>query len=257
MIELQTLSKTYRTGGRVVDALDKVSAHLPKSITALIGDNGSGKSTLIRILCTLETADSGSFAVDGVRIDGKARIAYREQIGYVPQDVRFVSTMSCKDALAYAGWVAGLSRSEYLARIPEVLDEVGLSQVADARVGSLSGGQNRRIGIAAALMHHPHILYFDEPTAGLDPQARFEVRNLIRSVGERATVVISTHLTDDVNSLADHVVALNRGCVTYEGGWRQLQQAATSAGSLAHSSDALEAALAYLSASAAAGEATP
>ena len=256
MIELQTLSKTYRTRGRVVDALDNVSAHLPKSITALIGANGSGKSTLIRVLSTLETADSGSFAVDGERVEGRARAAYREQIGYVPQDVRFVSTMSCSDALAYAGWVAGMSRSEYRARIPEVLAEVGLPEAANTRVGSLSGGQNRRIGIAAALMHRPHILYFDEPTAGLDPQARFEVRNLIRSIGERATVVISTHLADDVNSLADHVLALNRGRVTYEGEWRQLRQAATSAGSSANSSDALEAVLAYLSASTAAGEVT-
>ena len=173
----------------------------------------------------------------------KTRDAYRQRIGYVPQDVRFISTMSCSDALAYAGWVAGLSRSEYRARIPEVLAEVGLPEVANARVGSLSGGQNRRIGIAAALMHRPDVIYFDEPTAGLDPQARFEVRNLIRSVGERATVVISTHLTDDVDSLADHVIALHTGRVAFEGSWQQLQQ---HAGPATHSSDPLEEALAVI-----------
>lgn len=224
-------------------ALDNVSAQLPEGITTLIGANGSGKSTLIRVLCTLEAADGGSFSVDGERIEGKTRDAYRQRIGYVPQDVRFVSTMSCQDALAYAGWVAGMSRSEYRARIPEVLAEVGLPEVANARVGSLSGGQNRRIGIAAALMHRPDVIYFDEPTAGLDPQARFEVRNLIRSVGERATVVISTHLTDDVDSLADHVIALHTGRVAFEGSWQQLQQ---HAGPATHSSDPLEEALAVI-----------
>lgn len=224
-------------------ALDNVSAQLPEGITTLIGANGSGKSTLIRVLCTLEAADGGSFSVDGERIEGKTRDAYRQRIGYVPQDVRFISTMSCSDALAYAGWVAGMSRSEYRARIPEVLAEVGLPEVANARVGSLSGGQNRRIGIAAALMHRPDVIYFDEPTAGLDPQARFEVRNLIRSVGERATVVISTHLTDDVDSLADHVIALHEGRVAFEGSWQQLQQ---HAGPATHSSDPLEEALAVI-----------
>ncbi len=250
-MQLQSLSKTYRASGRAVHALDNVSAQLPEGITTLIGANGSGKSTLIRVLCTLEAADGGSFSVDGERIEGKTRDAYRQRIGYVPQDVRFVSTMSCSDALAYAGWVAGMSRSEYRARIPEVLAEVGLPEAANTRVGSLSGGQNRRIGIAAALMHRPDVIYFDEPTAGLDPQARFGVRNLIRTIGEHASVVVSTHLADDVASLADHVIALNKGRVAFEGSWQQLRQHASSA---THSSDPLEEALAVIAQSPAPNE---
>ncbi|AWB84004.1 ABC transporter ATP-binding protein [Corynebacterium liangguodongii] len=246
LIETHTLSKVYRTRGRTIEALKDVSVRFPAGVTALIGSNGSGKSTLMRILCTIESASRGSFRLNGNVIEGKARALYRLRIGYVPQDVRFVSTMSCKDVLAYAGWVAGLDRKRYLTRIPEVLELVDLPDAVNARIGSLSGGQNRRIGIAAALMHEPEILFLDEPTAGLDPQARIEVRKILNQVASTATVVFSTHLADDVATLAQRVIAMNAGRAAYEGSWNELVEAAMQSQDADLTHDDLELALTHV-----------
>lgn len=249
MICTRFLSKTYRTRKGSTDALKDVSVAIPPGVTALIGSNGSGKSTLMRLLCTLEEPSRGSFTVAGDVIAGKARTSYRQRIGYVPQDVHFVSTMTCKDALSYAGWVAGLNRPQYLARVPEVLSLVELSGTENARVGALSGGQTRRIGIAAALMHSPDILFFDEPTAGLDPHARIEVRRIVERLGTEATVVLSTHLSDDIESLSQHVIALHAGRVAFEGTWDELKSAARQEME-GLTTDDLESALAFIAGSA-------
>ena len=161
------------------------------------------------------------------------------------RDVHFASTMTCRDALAYAGWVAGLDRQAYLRRIPEVLDLVELPEIENSRVSNLSGGQTRRVGIAAALIHSPDILFLDEPTAGLDPQARIEVRRLLKRLKDSATIILSTHLQDDLEHVADSVVALHNGRVAYEGAWDRLRDVSTENFSSV-STDNLERALAYV-----------
>lgn len=244
MIETITLTKTYRSAGRHGKALSDVSVTLPHGVTALIGSNGSGKSTLLRILSTIERADQGSFKVNGQLIDRRTLAQYRAQIGYVPQDVRFVSRMKCKDVLEYAGWVAGMDQKACRERIPEVLKIFGLEDLENARVGEVSGGQNRRIGIAAALMHNPSIIFCDEPTAGLDPQARIEVRNSLKAAAKNATVVLSSHLAEDVSTLAQHIVALDHGRVTFEGTWWELL--ANASDGAVSTGDELEMCLAYL-----------
>lgn len=245
MICTSSLSKTFRSRTGTTEAVKDVSVTFPPGLSVLIGANGSGKSTLIRLLCTIEKPTRGGFSIDGSEIAGRALANYRRRIGYVPQDVHFASTMTCRDALAYAGWVAGLDRRAYLRRIPEVLEMIELPEIENSRVGNLSGGQTRRVGIAASLIHSPDILFLDEPTAGLDPQARIEVRHLLNRLKDSATVILSTHLQDDLEHVADNVVALHNGRVAYEGEWSRLK--AVSADDFSSvSTDPLERALAYV-----------
>ncbi|MDK6492475.1 ABC transporter ATP-binding protein [Corynebacterium coyleae] len=245
MIRTNSLSKTFKSRTGTTEAVKDVSVTFPPGLSVLIGGNGSGKSTLIRLLCTIEKPTRGGFSVDGTEIAGRALVNYRRRIGYVPQDVRFASTMTCRDALAYAGWVAGLDRRAYLRRIPEVLEMIELPEIENSRVSNLSGGQTRRVGIAASLIHSPDILFLDEPTAGLDPQARIEVRHLLNRLKDSATIILSTHLQDDLEHVADNVVALHNGRIAYEGEWNRLK--AVSADSFSSvSTDPLERALAYV-----------
>lgn len=245
MICTSSLSKTFRSRTGTTEAVKDVSVTFPPGLSVLIGANGSGKSTLIRLLCTIEKPTRGGFSIDGSEIAGRALANYRRRIGYVPQDVHFASTMTCRDALAYAGWVAGLDRRAYLRRIPEVLEMIELPEIENSRVGNLSGGQTRRVGIAASLIHSPDILFLDEPTAGLDPQARIEVRHLLNRLKDSATIILSTHLQDDLEHVADNVVALHNGRVAYKGEWSRLK--AVSADDFSSvSTDPLERALAYV-----------
>ncbi|HCJ69471.1 ATP-binding cassette domain-containing protein [Corynebacterium casei] len=227
-------------------ALDQVYATFERGITTLIGANGSGKTTLLKILATIDSPTSGTLQHNGETIGFKSSEDYRDCIGYVPQDVRFVSGMKCDEALAYAAWVSGMSRSQAQPRIPEVLQLVGLSLKAKEKVGSLSGGQNRRLGIAAALIHRPDILFLDEPTAGLDPQSRLEIREILQALAQQATIVISTHLIDDVEGLSQKTLALHEGRAVFHGTWHELSAAAATDNSL-NSSDKLENALAFVS----------
>lgn len=222
ILETKGLSKVYKSLRGSVLALSDISLAIPPGITGLVGSNGSGKSTLIRLLTTLEQPTRGEICFHGLPLRNKQRRRYRQTIGYVPQDVRFVPTMNCREALLYVGWVAGLDAKTTRSRIPEVLALVGLANAEKQPTRALSGGQNRRLGVAAALIHDPKILLLDEPTAGLDPQARIQVRNIISTVGTKIPVVVSTHLSDDVTVLADHVIALHQGKVAFAGPWKKL-----------------------------------
>lgn len=246
MLELHNLSKEYRGPKGKTHALRDVTVEIQPGITGLIGPNGSGKSTLMRLLTTIERPTSGELRLNGQPITGKALALYRLGIGYVPQDVRFVPSMSLTRSLEYAGWVAGLSRRDCLKRIPEVLQHVHLEHALHQPVSSLSGGQNRRLGIAAALLHEPQILFFDEPTAGLDPQSRLEVREILQGFGKEVTVVISSHLADDIARLSDHIIALDQGGLVFSGQWNDILEIAQSHGGENQSSDPLEVVLGYL-----------
>lgn len=249
MLRAQRLTRYFSSIGGKKRALECVTAYFDTGITTLIGANGSGKTTLLKILATIDSPSSGTLEHDGSAVNFKLAEKYREHIGYVPQDVRFVSGMNCEEALIYSAWVSGMSRTNILPRISEVLDLVGLLSKRKERVGSLSGGQNRRLGIAAALIHDPDILFLDEPTAGLDPQSRLLIRKILHNLAPHATIVVSTHLIDDVESLSQNTLVLHEGWAAFHGTWDELllsaQDFAESVG--LQSSDKLEIALAYVS----------
>ena len=192
---------------------------LAPGITGLLGPNGAGKTTMLRILATALAADAGTVRIlgeDPTAPDG--RVAVRRRLGYVPQETGFPRGFT---AFAFVDYIAILKEwSEPAARDTEVrrvVDLVGLTDVATKRVGSLSGGQRRRVVLAQALLGRPDLLVLDEPTAGLDPAQRGRLRDVLGRAGESATVLISTHQTEDVAALCERVVVLDGGRILFDG----------------------------------------
>ena len=200
-------------------ALSNVGLSLRPGITGLLGPNGAGKTTLLRILATAMAADDGRVEVlghDPTTIKG--RIAIRRRLGYLPQEAGFprgFTTFGFVDYIAILKeWV---SKSERHAEVRRVLEQVNLAEVATKRVHALSGGQRRRVLLAQALLGQPEFLVLDEPTNGLDPAQRANLRDVLSSAGETATLVLSTHQTEDVAALCERVVILDAGRVHFDG----------------------------------------
>ena len=214
-VSLTGVGKSY---GRTT-ALTDVDLTLGLGITGLLGPNGAGKTTMLRILATALAADAGSVRIlgeDPTTADG--RVAVRRRLGYVPQETGFPRGFT---AFAFVDYIAILKEwSDQRARETEVrrvIDLVGLTDVATKRVSSLSGGQRRRVVLAQALLGRPDLLVLDEPTAGLDPAQRGRLRDVLGRVGESATVLISTHQTEDVAALCERVVVLDAGRILFDG----------------------------------------
>jgi ABC-2 type transport system ATP-binding protein len=214
-ITLTGLGKSY---GRTT-ALADVDLTLAPGITGLLGPNGAGKTTMLRILATALAADRGAVRVlgeDPTTPDG--RVAVRRRLGYVPQETGFPRGFT---TFAFVDYLAILKewndRDPRHVEVRRVIDLVGLGDVATKRVSSLSGGQRRRVVLAQALVGSPDLLILDEPTAGLDPAQRGRLRDVLGRAGESATVVISTHQTEDVAALCERVVVLDGGRVLFDG----------------------------------------
>lgn len=187
-------------------------------VTALMGPNGAGKSTLVRLLCGVSSPREGRVVVDGRPMTrGRGGQAARGSLGYVPQAMQFPPRARLEQVLHHAAWLRRVPRSGAEEAVRRALSVVDLQDRAGARVGSLSGGMLRRLAVAQALVHDPRVLVLDEPTAGLDPQQRLGMRRYLRALGERATVLMATHLAEDVTAVADSVVVLGGGAVLYDG----------------------------------------
>lgn len=208
---------TKRFGPKV--ALAGVDIDLGPGITGLLGPNGAGKTTLLRILATVLHADQGSVELlghDPTTADG--RLAVRRRLGYLPQEPGFHRSFSAFEFVDYVAilkeWGDRRSRHDEVRR---VLSLVGLESVSNTAIKKLSGGMRRRVAIAQAMLGDPDLLILDEPTAGLDPEQRLRFRELLSAVASRATVLLSTHQTDDVAALCNRVVVLLGGTVHFTG----------------------------------------
>jgi ABC-2 type transport system ATP-binding protein len=213
-----TLTGVGKSYGRT-SALTDVNLTLTRGITGLLGPNGAGKTTMLRILATALGADAGTIRILGEDpTTPEGRVAIRRRLGYVPQETGFPRGFT---AFAFVDYIAILKEwSDPAARETEVrrvVDLVGLTDVATKRVGSLSGGQRRRVVLAQALLGRPDLLVLDEPTAGLDPAQRGRLRDVLGRAGESATVLISTHQTEDVAALCERVVVLDAGRILFDG----------------------------------------
>lgn len=184
-------------------------------LTAILGPNGAGKSSLLAILASLRRPTSGRVVWFG---DPRARLGdVRERIGFLPQSFSLVRSMKVQETVAYSAWAHGVPAAECDQAAHEALNLVEMDAHAARKCGRLSGGQRQRVGLACALVHRPELLLLDEPTAGLDPMVRLGLRASLERLAEGATVVLSTHLTDDVEYLADRVVVLDNGVVLLDG----------------------------------------
>jgi len=201
------LAKRY---GHVV-ALDGLDLEVPAgSVFGFLGPNGAGKTTTLRILASLGRADAGSARVAGLPVgDGAPNRA--GLIGYLDQDPRFYGWMNPRDLLDLVGRLHGLRGAALRNRIAETLETVGLSDAARRAIGGFSGGMRQRLGLAQAILNRPSVLLLDEPVSSLDPQGRHDLLQTIRGLGNQGTVLLSTHILNDVERVCDRVAIIDHG----------------------------------------------
>jgi ABC-2 type transport system ATP-binding protein len=223
-VEVHDLRKTYRDGlfgKRRVEALRGVSLAIPRGeIFGLLGPNGAGKTTLIKLLLGLAHVTSGTARLLG-RPVGDRRA--RRQVGYLPEAHRFPQHHTGNSALIYFGGLSGISRAEVRSRTPALLEKVGLAEWGTMPVRKYSKGMQQRLGLAQALLHNPDLLILDEPTDGVDPVGRKEMRVLLQKLkAEGKTIFINSHLLQEVELVCDRVAIVTQGEVRRIGNMDEL-----------------------------------
>ncbi|MEO8159836.1 MAG: ABC transporter ATP-binding protein, partial [Arenimonas sp.] len=201
-LDVQDVTFRYPKGH---EAVAGVSFDSGAGILGLLGPNGAGKSTLMRVLATLSKASAGRVLWNGVDIAADPN-ALRAELGYLPQDFGVYPALSAREFLAYLAALKDIPATKAGERIDECLALVGLSEVADRRLGDFSGGMRQRVGIAQALLNDPKLLIVDEPTVGLDPEERLRFRHLITDLAANRLVILSTHIVSDVEASATALV---------------------------------------------------
>jgi ABC-2 type transport system ATP-binding protein len=215
-IDLRGVTKSY---GRT-KALDGVDLAFDHGVTGLLGPNGAGKTTLLRIVATSIAADAGTVRLLGRDPHGSHHdvTEIRRELGYLPQELGYPGDMT---AFGFVEYVAVLKewndRKRRTQEVRRVLDLVGLADLAGKKVSKLSGGQKRRVGLAQSLIGDPRTLVLDEPTTGLDPAQRADLRRTLSVTAGRCAVLLSTHQTEDVAALCERVVVLAGGQVRFDG----------------------------------------
>lgn len=194
------------------EALKSINLQLHKGeIVGLLGPNGAGKSTLMKILTTYIAPTAGRASVNGYDI-AKDTIAVRKSIGYLPEHNPLYLDMYVREYLRYHTQIFKTDRK----RVEEVILQTGLSSHANKKIGELSKGYRQRVGLATALLHDPEVLILDEPTTGLDPNQLIEIRELIKKAGKEKTVLLSTHIMQEVEAMCDRVVILHQGNIVLD-----------------------------------------
>lgn len=215
-IVIKNLSKNYR---RKV-ALKNVSVTIHSGMYGLLGRNGAGKTSLMRILATLSVPSGGEVSMNGIPINETGKI--REIVGYLSQNFSFYRNMSVYDAMDYLGLLSNLPDKIRKERIASLLEQVNLKENMRTKIKALSGGMKQRLGIAQALLHDPQILIVDEPTAGLDPEERIRFRNMLSEFAEDRIVILSTHISSDVETSCENIGVLDNGKMIWNGAAEEL-----------------------------------
>ncbi len=216
MIEIENLTKTYK--GKV-NALNGVDLTIGTGMFGLVGPNGAGKTTLMRILAGLLRASGGRVTVFGHDLSTHAgRQSAKANLGYLPQDLGLYPNLNAYEFLDYMAILKGITaKAERQRQIADLIAKVRLTDAADRRLKTYSGGMKRRIGIAQALLGDPKLLIVDEPTAGLDPEERVRFRNLLADMSSERTIILSTHIVEDISQSCNDLAVLREGRVLFRG----------------------------------------
>jgi ABC-2 type transport system ATP-binding protein len=212
------LSKTYPNG---VQALKNISVTIGNNMFGLLGPNGAGKSTLMRTIATLQEPDSGTIFLDGIDVL-KEKNAVRRTLGYLPQEFGVYPKISAADMLSHLAVMKGITNvGERKEMVDALLHQTNLWTFRKKALSTYSGGMKQRFGIAQALLGKPRLIIVDEPTAGLDPAERNRFLNLLSSLGRDITVILSTHIVEDVRELCPRMAIISAGELLLEGAPQQ------------------------------------
>lgn len=215
-ITVQNITKTY--GAQ--KALDAVSFEIKKGeIVGFLGPNGAGKSTMMKILTTYLSPSEGEASVNGFSV-AEASTNVQKSVGYLPEHNPLYLEMYVKEYLTFNADIYGSTKEQ----VAEVIQQTGLTPEAHKKIGQLSKGYRQRVGLANALLHNPDVLILDEPTTGLDPNQLIEIRELIKSLGKSKTVLLSTHIMQEVEAICDRVIIINQGKIVLDKQLKELTE---------------------------------
>lgn len=206
-IEVKNLFKYYGEQA----AVNNVSFSVRNGeIVGFLGPNGAGKSTTMKIISGFIPSDQGEVTVCGLKVDVD-NLETRKLIGYLPENNPLYLDMYVKEYLEFVGGIYKIAKLK--SRVNDMIDSVGLGLEQNKKIGALSKGYRQRVGLAQAIIHDPQVLILDEPTTGLDPNQLVEIRELICSIGKEKTVMLSTHIMQEVEAICDRIVIINKGCI--------------------------------------------
>ena len=213
MIEVRNLTKSYGE----VEAVKNVSFSVGKDqVVGFLGPNGAGKTTIMKILTCFHFPSDGTAMVDGIRVD-EDPVKVKERIGYLPENVPLYGDLTVDEYLAFIAEARLIPARERGAAIDSALGACGLTAFRSRKIETLSKGYRQRTGLAQAILHDPPILILDEPTGGLDPNQIIEIRSLIQELGRRKTVILSSHILQEVEAICSKVLIINQGTIAAQG----------------------------------------
>jgi ABC-2 type transport system ATP-binding protein len=219
MIKAEALTKSYGT----LKAVDQVSFHVREGeIYGLLGPNGAGKTTTLSMVSGLLQPDEGRVTFDGVDLAAEP-LRVKQQLGVVPQEVALYEELTARENLNFWGGLYGLSGSKLKDAISAVLDQVGLTGRADSKVSTYSGGMKRRLNLSLGLVHRPRVVMMDEPTVGIDPQARANILGVVRDIAKSGTTIVyTTHHLEEAEEFCDRIAIMDHGKILAEGTLEEL-----------------------------------
>jgi len=213
MIEVRSLSKSYGNVQAVTDVSFSVGS---QQVLGFLGPNGAGKTTIMKILTGFHFPSSGTALVDGIAVDEQP-LEVKKRLGYLPENVPLYGDLTVDEYLAFAAEARSVPKSQRRDVIDASLEACALTDYRGRRIETLSKGYRQRAGLAQAILHDPPILILDEPTTGLDPNQIIEIRSLIKELGKRKTVILSTHILQEVEAICSQVLIINDGRIAAQG----------------------------------------
>lgn len=213
MIEFREVTYDYRKNTAISDLNLKVD----EGMIGLLGENGAGKTTLMKLLATLISLKKGEIKINGIDVNHKNYNKIRKLVGYMPQELGFYDNYTVYEMLEYVCLLEKMKLNQIRSNVMKLLEELNLKRYMNRKIKELSGGMKRRLGLACAMVNNPEILIVDEPTVGLDPEERIKMRNLIKKYSKGRTVILSTHIVEDIKSICDKLIVISKGRLMYYG----------------------------------------